>query len=153
MSVTHVLDFVCKNWTGNFEREFVTYVFAMENWEDRSRDYSQYIPEDEKPALAERLEDLLSGWNGEYGWTYQEPLRAGNDPVTGQDLYAVRVRIDGKAWDNEVTPELIQELKDRAVQFFVVLKEHDSYSEAVLDSFVELRHQTISTVESEFEAL
>lgn len=153
MSVTQVLDFVCKNWTGNFEHEFVTYVFAMENWEDRSRDYSQYIPEDEKPALAERLEDLPSGWNGEYGWTYQEPLLAGKDPVNGQDLYAVRVRIDGEAWDNKMTPELIQELKDRAVEFFAVLKEHDSYSEAVLDSFVELRHKTVTTVESDFEAL
>lgn len=146
MSVTHVLDFVCKHYTGNFEREFVSYVFATESWEDSGRDYSKYIPEASRASLTARLEDLLDSWPSEYGYVRQDIERVTFD---GGEAWAVRVRVSDGRWKQNVTSELIEELKARASQFFPIFREHERFSETTDDSFLGILHHTVTTVESD----
>lgn len=146
MSVTHILDFVCDAYTGNFERELVTYVFAQENWEFRDRDYSQYLPDAVRESLGEELEDLLEGRYDEYGYEYQSVERV---QFNGEEKFSVQVRISEREWDHLVTPELIAGLKARATEFFSVYVEHETFPQAKADAFLGILHRTVTTVESE----
>lgn len=157
MTVTHVLDFVCRQYTGNFEREFFSYVFAHANWEMENQDYTQHIPADEREELEARLADLADGWYGEYGFTHQDIERVGTFTTASgesiEDAWAVRVRITGKDWDAKVTPEILEELKARAAAFFPVYNTHERFATAAEDSFLGLLHHTVTTTEAPAETL
>jgi len=142
-SVTHLLDFVCEGYVGNFEVEFASYVFNFPPEYD-NRDFSIYLTEKEREAIEQELdEDFLEGFYTEYGWRFVE-LGYGKRPGTDEQLFTVQVHVSDEIWKT-VTPELIENLKIRAVKFFEVYEANLPTYRTSDGAFVGLVHTTIES--------
>lgn len=152
MSTTHILDFVCEGYTGNFEHELFSYVFGQGDYDRPQRDFSQYLTQDERDRAEELYEDFFEGWHGEYGWTIVEVETAKLGDIQ-ESANSVRTRIHDEAWRSAVTPELIEEWKARAAKFFDVYREHLPAYRTGEGKFLGLVHSTSTVVVTPGETL
>ena len=152
MTVTHFLDFVCEGWTGNFETEFVSYVFGHVDYDRERNDYSKYLPAEELEQLQETFDEFLDGWYGEYGLSFQEPGQVRFGPEN-ELRHTVQVRVMDTMWQEVVTPELIEGLKERAERFFTVYLEHLPSYQMKEGKFLGLVHSTSTVTDSPQELL
>lgn len=153
MTTTHYLDFLCDGYAGNFELEFVSYVFNCPEWDNERRDYAQFLTAEEK-AEADRVlgEDFLEYFYGEYGLTNVE-LEAKDHPETGQEYGTIQVRLEDETWQRVDRAEAVALLKARAEKFFTLyLDKLPSYQQQE-GAFVALVHSSRTMAETEPELL
>ena len=118
MATQHYLDFLCEGYTGNFEIEFVSYVFNSLDYEQEHRDARGLLTEAERTETNRVLgEGFLDFFYGEYGHTNVEIDSAVN-PADGREYDTVRVHVSDRTWQNSVNEEVVAFLKARAQAFF-----------------------------------
>lgn len=130
MTITHQLDFLCEGYAGNFEQELASYVFDFADYETPERSYQDRLTDEQRAEYRAFLpvdfyedEDdptlILDPFYGEYGLSWCE-LESLEHPETGEEHNSVRVYITDAVWQQVVTGEFLQLLKNRAESFFTL---------------------------------